>query len=72
MDLATLHRLYIRCAQTGLYIHRVIESLIERLLQHRERANIIQADEAHVLVRQEFGKRGSDRAGLRGEAWGGL
>lgn len=39
-----------------LYIHRVIESLIQRLLQHREHANIIRADKACALVGQEFGK----------------
>lgn len=72
MDLAVLHGLYIPCAQTGLYIHHVIESLIQRLLQHRERANVFWAEEAPVLVRQEFGKRGSDHAGLCGQAWGGL
>lgn len=50
MDLAVLHGLYIPCAQTGLYIHHVIESLIQRLLQHRERANVIWAEEAPVLL----------------------
>lgn len=63
MDLVMLHGLYIPCMQTALYIHRVIESSIQRLLQHRECANITQAEEARAGVGQDFGKGGSGRAG---------
>lgn len=66
-----LHGLYIPCMQTALYIHCVIESSTQRLLQHRECANISQAEEAQAGVGQDFGTGGSGRAG-QGVGWGGL